>query len=78
MAIRCVPVPDKANRKDYCWIIAIDELNRVLGELGVAETVNESGKEELIVDTESIERTFSNRKKLTLKKAKAKVELSIT
>lgn len=78
MSIRCVPIPDKPNRKDYCWIIAIDELNRVLGELGVAETVNESGKEDLIVDSESIERTFSNRKKLTLKKAKAKVELSIT
>lgn len=78
MSIRCVPVPDKSNRKDYCWIIAIDELNRVLGELGVAETVIESGKEDLIVDAESIERTFSNRKKLTLKKTKAKVELSIT
>lgn len=78
MSIRCVPVPDKSNRKDYCWIIAIDELNRVLRELGITETVNESKEEDLIIDIESVERILSNRKKLTIKKAKEKVELSIT
>ena len=78
MSIRCVPVPDKPNRKDYCWIISLDELNRVLCELERAVTVCEGTKEDLIIDSESVEWTLSNRKKLTLKKAKEKVELFIT
>ena len=78
MSIRCVPVPDKPNRRDYCWIISLDELNRVLGELEDNVTVCEGMKEDLIIDSESMEWPLSNRKKLTLKKAKEKVELSVT
>lgn len=78
MSIRCVPVPDKPNRRDYCWIISLDELNRVLGKLEDNVTVCEGVKEDLIIDSESIEWPLSNRKKLTLKKAKEKVELSVT
>lgn len=78
MSIRCVPVPDKPNRRDYCWIISLDELNRVLGKLEDNVTVCEGVKEDLIIDSESIEWPLSNQKKLTLKKAKEKVELSVT
>lgn len=48
MSIRCVPVPDKPNRRDYCWIISLDELNRVLGKLEDNVTVCEGVKEDQI------------------------------
>lgn len=28
-----VPIPDKSNRKDWCWLIDASELNRTLKEL---------------------------------------------
>lgn len=78
MSIRCIPVPDKPNRKNYCWIIAFDELNQALDELGVGAHVCENRNEDLIIDSENFELSLSNQKKLMLKKAKEKIELFIT
>ena len=30
LSFRSVPIPDKSNRKNWCWVIDVAELNRVL------------------------------------------------
>lgn len=77
ISLRCIPVPDKSNRKDYCWIVSGSELNKVLNALEIDGEINNIDKDELIIDSSIQEWTLSNRKKLILTKAKDKFELTI-
>lgn len=77
MSIRCVPVPDKPNRRDYCWIISVEDLNRVLEKLNVGGVFNGSQKDDLILESTSFESDLSNGKKLKIVKAKKDIQLSI-
>ena len=76
LSFRCIPVPEKNNRKEWCWIIEVGEINRILEELKIAERLNERDKE-LMITTGDGEWNLSNNKKLFIKKQKQKVQLIV-
>lgn len=70
-----IPVPDKNNRKDWCWIIDAAELNRILVALELP--ILPGSKPSVILEKETIEIQLQQSKKLRVTKARQKVDFSI-
>lgn len=71
LSFRCVPVPDKSNRKNWCWVIDASELNRVLRLLELPVLQNDEG--DIVLKNESIELSLEHDKQIRIVKAKEKV-----
>ena len=70
LSFRSVPIPDKSNRKNWCWVIDAVELNRVLMLL---ELPTRSGNDDIVLKDESVELRLEQNKKIRIVKAKEKV-----
>ena len=70
LSFRSVPIPDKSNRKNWCWVIDAVELNRVLMLL---ELPTRSGNNDIVLKDESVELRLEQNKKIRIVKAKEKV-----
>ncbi len=71
LSFRSVPIPDKSNRKDWCWIIEASELNRTLEALELPKL---SGTDqEIVLKNETISIDLQQGKRLCIRKAKKKV-----
>lgn len=68
-----VPIPEKSNRKDWCWIIETSDLNRILENLNLPLLLE--NKSSIILQKVINEIELQNGKKLRLTKAKQKIEL---
>lgn len=73
LSFRCVPIPDKSNRKNWCWIIDVPELNKVLTALSMP-TLQKANREVIIKD-ETDELLLEGGERVQITKAKQKVYL---
>lgn len=71
MSVSMIPVPDKTNPKDYCWILDATEVNTVLQTLGWPQLAKPD--QEIILGNPSHEFSLVDKKKLLIKKAKGKI-----
>lgn len=71
LAFRCVPIPNKNNRKNWCWIIDASELNRVLELLSLP--ILSKNDQEVILKDDSTELNLESGKKVRIVKMKQKV-----
>lgn len=71
LSFRGVPIPDKSNRKDWCWVIAASELNRTLEALELPKLCGTD--QEIVLKNETIDINLQQGKKLCIRKAKKKV-----
>lgn len=67
----CIPVPDKNNRKDWCWIVDAAELNRILRLLELPTLLKADS--DVVIKNESIELSLKQSKKVRIVKAKQRV-----
>ena len=73
--IQCIHDPDKNNRKDWCWVIDKNEIERIAKKLDLEIPL--LADSELIIDAEEKELPLSNGKKLKIQKARNTVNLSV-
>lgn len=66
-----VPIPERNNRKSWCWVVEASELNRVLGLLELP-TLLKAGQD-IVLKDESSELDLEQNKKIQIVKAKQKV-----
>lgn len=71
LSFRSVPIPDKSNRKDWCWIIDTAELNRTLVALELP--LLRGDEQEIVLKNVATDIDLELRKKLRILKAKQKV-----
>lgn len=71
LSFRGVPIPDKSNRKNWCWVIDASELNRVLGLLKLPTLLNGDG--DIVLKNECAELQLEQNKQIRIVKAKEKV-----
>ena len=76
LSFRGVPIPDKSNRKDWCWVIAASELNRALEALELPKLCGTD--QEIVLKNETIDINLQQGKKLCIRKAKKKVYFEFT
>lgn len=76
LSLCSIPVPDKNNRKDWCWVIDTNELNRILLELDLP--MLSGNKPAVILDKELVEISLQQSKKLRITKARQKIDVAIT
>lgn len=75
LAFRSVPVPGKNNRKDWCWIVDVAEINRILSLLEQPLIID--SEKMYLIENEAIEIKLEKSKKLQIQKAKQKVYFQI-
>ena len=73
LSFRSVPIPGKNNRKDWCWIIDVSELNRILESLGLPILLKTD--QEVILKNDNAELNLELGKKVQIVKARKKVYL---
>lgn len=71
LSFRSVPIPDKSNRKNWCWVIDVAELNRVLVLLELPILRSRNG--DIVLKNECIELPLEQNKQIRIVKAKEKV-----
>lgn len=71
LSFRSIPIPNKNNRKNWCWIIDASEINRVLKLLDLP--MIPKNNQEVILKDDSTELTLESGKKVQIVKAKQKV-----
>ena len=71
LSFRSVPIPDKSNRKNWCWVIDVAELNRVLVLLELPTLRSRNG--DIVLKNECIELQLEQNKQIRIVKAKEKV-----
>ena len=71
LSFRSIPIPDKSNRKNWCWVIDAAELNRVLMLLRLPTL--RDGNDDIVLKDESVELRLEQNKKIRIVKAKEKV-----
>ena len=76
LSFRSVPIPDKSNRKDWCWVIDASELNRTLEALKLPMLCG--GDQEIVIKNEDTDINLKQSKKLRITKAKQKVYFGVT
>lgn len=76
LSFRSVPIPDKSNRKDWCWVIDISELNRTLKALELP--VLRGDDQEIVLKNVTTDIDLGQRRKLRITKAKQKVFFEFT
>lgn len=70
--IRCVPLPDKRNNKEWPWYIEADEINRILKEIQCEENCSKDLEFLKLEDT-----ILLTKKKLKYKKMQSKIDIVI-
>ena len=75
LSFRSVPVPDKNNRKDWCWIIDAAEINRILEELAQPRIADQHL--EFLVERATLDIKLLNNKVLCITKAQKKALLQV-
>lgn len=77
VSIRCVPIPNKRNRKDWCWILDKSELDLIMKGQNADSTINIRDND-IILDKESIEIPLNGAHKLLkITKLKDKMDMNI-
>lgn len=76
LSFRGVPIPDKSNRKYWCWVIAASELNRTLEALELPKLCE--ADKDIVVKDETVDINLQQGKKLCIRKAKEKVYFELT
>ena len=71
LSFRSVPIPNKNNRKNWCWIIDASELNRVLELLGLP--LLSKNDQDVILKDDRTELNLESGKKVRIVKTKQKV-----
>ena len=71
LSFRSVPIPDKSNRKNWCWVIDVAELNQVLVLLELPILRSRNG--DIVLKNECIELPLEQNKQIRIVKAKEKV-----
>lgn len=71
LSFRSVPIPEKNNRKNWCWIVDASELNRVLNLLKLPALLNAA--QEIVLKNESTELNLEQSKKVRIVKARQKI-----
>lgn len=71
LSFRSIPIPDKSNRKNWCWVIDVAELNRVLVLLELPTLRSRNG--DIVLKNECIELQLEQNKQIRIVKAKEKV-----
>ena len=70
-----VPIPEKNNCKNWCWVVGASELNRVLGLLELPMLLKVD--QDIILKDESTELDLEKNKKVRIVKAKQKVYFEV-
>ena len=71
LSFRSVPIPGKNNRKEWCWIIDISELNRILESFGLP--MLSKTNQEVILKNDNTELNLESGKKVQITKARKRV-----
>ena len=70
LSFRSIPIPDKSNRKNWCWVIDAAELNRVLMLLRLPTL--RDGNDDIVLKDESVELRLEQNKKISNSEGKRK------
>lgn len=71
LSFRSIPIPDKSNRKNWCWVIDAAELNRVLMLLKLPTL--RDGNDDIVLKNECVILQLQQDKQIQIVKAKEKV-----
>lgn len=71
LSFRSIPIPDKSNRKNWCWVIDAAELNRVLMLLRLPTL--RDGNDDIVLKNECVILQLQQDKQIQIVKAKEKV-----
>ena len=76
LSFRSVPIPDKNNRKNWCWVIDPFELTRVLELLELPAL--SKADQDIVLNNENTELSLEQNKKVRIIKAKQKIYFEIS